>query len=141
MALTRARDRLYVCGFESKKGVKEGSWYQLAQAAAESLGVNVMRGDGEITAIGTVEDEAGQAAAEMVPTHVLPDWIAALAPVEPALPRLIRPSEAAGVAPATFSPLGAGAARFKRGNAVHALLARLPGHRARQTPRRGAEIP
>ena len=41
VALTRARDRLYVCGFESKKGVKEGSWYELAQAAAETLGVKV----------------------------------------------------------------------------------------------------
>jgi ATP-dependent helicase/nuclease subunit A len=42
------------------------------------------------------------------------------------LPRLIRPSDAVGAAPPTFSPLGAGAARFRRGNAVHALLARLP---------------
>src|ERR1700750_968696 len=31
VALTRARDRLYVCGFESKKGVKEGSWYEMAR--------------------------------------------------------------------------------------------------------------
>ena len=38
VALTRARDRLYVCGFENKKGVKQGSWYQLAQAAAGSPG-------------------------------------------------------------------------------------------------------
>jgi hypothetical protein len=53
VALTRARDRLYVCGFESKKGVKEGSWYQLAQAAAESLGVKVSAGDGEITSYGS----------------------------------------------------------------------------------------
>ena len=62
VALTRARDRLYVCGFESKKGVKPGSWYRLAQAAAETLGVKVTRGDGEITAYGTLEDEKGAAA-------------------------------------------------------------------------------
>jgi ATP-dependent helicase/nuclease subunit A len=42
------------------------------------------------------------------------------------LPRLIRPSDALGVSPSTFSPLDRGAARFRRGLAVHALLARLP---------------
>jgi ATP-dependent helicase/nuclease subunit A len=124
VALTRARDRLYVCGFESKKGVKDGSWYQLAQAAADSLGTKVTRGDGEITTFGTLEDERGEAAREVAKTASLPGWIAAAAPTEPALPRLIRPSEAVGVSPPTFSPLGAGATRFRRGNAVHALLAR-----------------
>jgi ATP-dependent helicase/nuclease subunit A len=126
VALTRARDRLYICGFESKKGVKDGSWYQLAQAAAESLGTKVTRGDGEITTFGTLEDENGETATESAKTTSLPTWITAAAPVEPALPRLIRPSEAVGATPPTFSPLGAGAARFRRGNAVHALLARLP---------------
>jgi ATP-dependent helicase/nuclease subunit A len=131
VALTRARDRLYVCGFESKKGVKDGSWYQLAQAAAETLGVKVMRGDGEITGFGTLEDEKAEMAAEPQPQQSPPGWITAPAPVESALPRLIRPSETMesdvlGVAPPTFSPLKAGAARFRRGLVVHALLARLP---------------
>jgi ATP-dependent helicase/nuclease subunit A len=126
VALTRARDRLYVCGFESRRGVKAGSWYQLAQAAAETLGVKVTRGDGEITTFGTVEDETGDLAQTAHKNEPLPGWIVAPAPAEPALPRLIRPSEAAGLAPPTFSPLDAGAARFRRGLAVHALLARLP---------------
>jgi len=131
VALTRARDRLYVCGFESKKGVKDGSWYQLAQAAAETLGVKVTRGDGEITSFGTLEDEKGERAEEPQSQHPLPSWIVAPAPVEPALPRLICPSDAIesdglGIAPPTFSPLKAGAARFRRGLVVHALLARLP---------------
>jgi ATP-dependent helicase/nuclease subunit A len=126
VALTRARDRLYVCGFESKKGVKQGSWYQLAQAAAETLGVKVTRGDGEITTFGTLEDEQGDVAKSVAAQDALPGWITAVAPPEPALPRLIRPSDAVGIAPPTFSPRNAGAARFRRGLAVHALLARLP---------------
>ena len=126
VALTRARDRLYVCGFENKKGVKQGSWYQLAQAAAETLGVKVTRGDGEITAFGTLEEEQGDAAESLAAQDVMPGWIAATAPDEPALPRLVRPSDVMGVAPPTFSPRDAGAARFRRGLAVHALLARLP---------------
>jgi ATP-dependent helicase/nuclease subunit A len=124
VALTRARDRLYVCGFESKKGVKPGSWYQLAQAAAESLGVKVTRGDGEITSFGTLDEEKGGTATAVRADDALPGWIAAPAPVEPALPRLIRPSDAVG--PPTFLPLDAGASRFRRGLVVHALLARLP---------------
>jgi ATP-dependent helicase/nuclease subunit A len=126
VALTRARDRLYVCGFESKKGVKEGSWYQLAQVAAETLGVKVSRGDGEITTYGTVEEESGDIAATVTMHDPLPDWIAQPAPPEPALPRLIRPSDALGASPPTFSPLDKGAARFRLGLVVHALLARLP---------------
>jgi ATP-dependent helicase/nuclease subunit A len=126
VALTRARDRLYVCGFESKKGVKEGSWYQLAQAAAESLGVKVTRGEGEITTFGTLEEEKADAATPQAAAGPLPGWITAPAPQEPSLTRLIRPSDAAGIPPPTFSPLQAGAARFRRGNLVHALLARLP---------------
>jgi len=46
------------------------------------------------------------------------------APAEPVSPRLIRPSEAAGLEPPTFSPRGN--TRFRRGLVVHALLARLP---------------
>ncbi|HWM61507.1 MAG TPA: double-strand break repair helicase AddA [Rhizomicrobium sp.] len=126
VALTRARDRLYVCGFESKKGVKAGCWYQLAQAAAETLGVKVVRGDGEITTFGTLEDEKGDLAKDVAKQDALPGWIAAQAPPEPALPRLIRPSDAIGSPPPTFSPLNAGASRFRRGLLVHALLARLP---------------
>jgi ATP-dependent helicase/nuclease subunit A len=124
VALTRARDRLYVCGFENKKGVKEGSWYELARAAAQSLGVTVGHGDGEIIAYGTTSEEKGVAAMPAQKQHALPAWTTRPAPIEPALPRLIRPSDAVGTAPPALSPLGAG--RFRRGLVVHALLARLP---------------
>ena len=90
VALTRARDRLYICGFENKKGVKQGSWYELARSAAERLGVKVTRGDGEITAIGTVEEEVGEREKAVAEKSALPGWISARAPLEPASPRLIR---------------------------------------------------
>jgi ATP-dependent helicase/nuclease subunit A len=124
VALTRARDRLYICGFENKKGVKQGSWYELARSAAERLGVKVTRGDGEITAIGTVEEEVGEREKAVAEKPALPGWISARAPLEPASPRLIRPSEAVGIEPPVFSPRGN--SRFRRGLVVHDLLARLP---------------
>ncbi|MDB5734582.1 MAG: Double-strand break repair helicase AddA [Alphaproteobacteria bacterium] len=126
VALTRSRDRLYVCGFENRKGVKEGSWYQLAQAAAQSLGVPVTRGDGEILTVGTLSEDSGEVVAASETRAALPDWVNQPAPREPAMPSPIRPSEIRGASPATLSPLGNGAARFLRGNVVHALLARLP---------------
>jgi len=86
----------------------------------------VTRGDGEITTFGTLEDEKAGAATPEAAAHPLPAWVTAAAPQEPSSPRLIRPSDATGVPPPTFSPLQAGAARFRRGNLVHALLARLP---------------
>ncbi len=124
VALTRARDRLYICGFQNKKSIKPNSWYELAKAAAEKLGTTVTRGDGEITTIGTVSEETGESTEAVGEKPFLPGWIAAPAPVEPALPRLIRPSEAVGMAPPTFSPRGN--SRFRRGLVVHDLLARLP---------------
>jgi len=124
VALTRARDRLYICGFENKKGVKQGSWYELAKAAAERLGIKVARGDGEITTIGILDEDADTVEKAAFEKSALPAWMAAPAPSEPASPRLIRPSEAAGLEPPTLSPRGN--TRFRRGLVVHALLARLP---------------
>ena len=39
VALTRARDRLIVCGFENRHGTKEGSWHDLAAKAAAAMGM------------------------------------------------------------------------------------------------------
>ena len=52
VALTRARDRLYVCGFENQKGVRDGSWYRLAEEAAAQLGKKLTRGDTEVLSFG-----------------------------------------------------------------------------------------
>jgi ATP-dependent helicase/nuclease subunit A len=124
VALTRARDRLCICGFAGKTGVKPGSWYEFAQAAAREL--DVARSDDEIRIVGTVTDEAGEKETAVQTREALPTWLTRPAPPEPSSPRLIRPSDISGDTPPAISPLGAGAARFKRGNVVHALLARLP---------------
>ena len=41
VALTRARDRLYVCGFQNSRDPRDDTWYRLAEAAAQSLGKTV----------------------------------------------------------------------------------------------------
>jgi ATP-dependent helicase/nuclease subunit A len=129
VALTRAKDRLIVCGFENSKGVAEGSWYDLTRRAAQKMGAEVIEGEEKSFVIGDADTEAftGQ---DHKPADAitLEDWMRKAAPKERVNPRLIRASDAAGLEePATLSPLGGnGAKRFQRGNLIHALLARLP---------------
>ncbi len=128
VALTRARDRLYVCGFENRNGVKDGSWYALARAAADALGRPITRHGETAKAFGHVENDihAIEATAIAKPKS-LPGWITRPAPPERISPRLIRPSDALDMPEQTsLSPLTGSADRFKRGNVIHALLARLP---------------
>jgi ATP-dependent helicase/nuclease subunit A len=129
VALTRAKDRLIVCGFENTKGVEEGSWYDLTRRAAQKMGVEVAHGDEKGFAIGDADTEAFDGK-EDKPAEAteLKDWMRKPAPVEHLRPRLIRASDAAGMEePASISPRSdKGAKRFQRGNLIHGLLARLP---------------
>ncbi|HXC55230.1 MAG TPA: double-strand break repair helicase AddA [Rhizomicrobium sp.] len=127
VALTRARDRLIVCGFEGLRGLKEGSWYALAQRAANEIGVALARGDEIIQVVGDAAD------AILPPQPAPPEtsvakkpWLATPAPHDTPAPLLVRPFDAAGMdEPATLSPF-ADNKRFRRGLLVHALLAHLP---------------
>lgn len=127
VALTRAKDRLYICGFENKRGVSEGSWYQLTQQAAHALGKPVAIGDETHHVFGEADTErVEQAALPFAERAPLPDWAIAPPKSERAATRIIRPSDALDE-PAVFSPLNAkGEARFRRGLLVHSMLARLP---------------
>ncbi len=123
VALTRARDELHICGFEGKRGVRTGSWYDLMLPIAEARGIvigedeNIVREPVPVT----LPKEIGS---EAVPV-VLPEWAREPAILEHARPRLIRPSKApGGEEPVRLSPRGA--ERFERGLLVHALLAHLP---------------
>jgi ATP-dependent helicase/nuclease subunit A len=120
VALTRARDRLIVCGFENKHGTKEGSWYELAAQAAAGLGM-IATDDG--LGFGTLAMETKQKTKAADETAAVPDWARRPAPLEPRPAKLIRPSDALDNS-AAISPLAA--RRFQRGLVVHALLARLP---------------
>jgi ATP-dependent helicase/nuclease subunit A len=129
VALTRAKDRLYVCGFENRRGVRQGSWYEMAQRAAQSRGIELKLGDETLRVLGEADVEAVPLLSVQETEHIeLPKWATSEPAAERESPRLIRPSDAAGLdEPGVFSPAGPrAAARFRRGELVHTLLARLP---------------
>ncbi len=124
VALTRARDRLYICGFEGKTGLRPQSWYALAEAAAKRVGREVVRGDETFHVLGdATEDVAGAAETSAHAALERPGWLTVRARPETAAPRLIRPSEASGEDDRASPPF---AARYRRGLLVHTLLAHLP---------------
>jgi len=129
VALTRARDRLYICGFKGRNAPNAHSWYALAERAAQDIGQPVKERGMTLHALGKAEFETAVAVrGDSILKAELPNWVLKDAPQERARPRLIRPSDAAGSEePAVQSPVGfRNAERFRRGNLVHALLARLP---------------
>ncbi|PKP78885.1 MAG: double-strand break repair helicase AddA [Alphaproteobacteria bacterium HGW-Alphaproteobacteria-3] len=133
VAMTRARDRLYIAGYSGAKPPSAECWYELVCGAllpdAKQIetpdGRTVWRIEGEQRR--KVEPEEG--AARQVPPG-LPAWVSREAPQEPALARPLAPSRLPpeGIAqPAALSPIADdGTKRFRRGSLIHRLLQTLP---------------
>lgn len=150
VALTRAEDRLIVCGWSAKDeaSLKPGCWYRLVEAgfarlAAEGRAerfafdaaafgvteVSVWSGEGWRMESGTpVPPVALPEHPEPGPT-ALPPWAGSPAPAEGAAPRAIRPSREDGEeqpAAPPVQPHDRAGRRFRRGSLIHALLQHLP---------------
>lgn len=146
VAMTRAEDRLYVCGWETnvKPDKQAGTWHGLVKAGLESLedieeqAVDFAEapmlilndlGDADITdAVDTTPESPG--------AHDLPAWWGAPLAPQPSALGLSAPSclitDPAPGAPPVVSPLEwgekarAATTRFGRGLIIHRLLERLP---------------
>ncbi len=152
VALTRAEDRLIVCGWQRTKtepGYAALSWYDLVQRGFDRLGATAEEdGVRSLSTPQTRPPEADAARQAPVPATPLPAWAgaapvwrAAPPPVEPAIPRPLAPSRPEGAQhgppPAAAAPLAARdphGARFARGLAVHTLLQHLPDIPAAERP-------
>ena len=133
VALTRAEDRLIVCGWDTKKTRPETCWYNLVERGFEQLdGVEDLPGDVRRWAQPQTEipDQPSAHLGAPVAPPPAPDWLArSAAPEEPDPPRPLAPSRPEGDEPSVISPLAGGGDRLRRGILIHRmlqLLAELP---------------
>jgi ATP-dependent helicase/nuclease subunit A len=140
VALSRAQDRLYICGWQTRDAPKEVCWHTLCRTGLAEvatpfafdmmglIGADGWSGEGlRLTGAQTVPP-VWERPGEVAPDgRALPSWVRQPPPVEPEPPRPLAPSRPYGDAPPTRSPLAtAGNDRFKRGLIVHRLLQSLP---------------
>ena len=146
VAMTRAEDRLLVCGWQNRNATKDNCWHDLVRRGFEAAGAERetfaawagerlwLRAAQAIPAERPPLAPAAQNAGEL-PNWMgaAPAWLPAPPPAEPLRPMPLAPSRPDGVElgpiPAADSPLAdrdAGADRFRRGQLIHALLQHLP---------------
>ena len=143
VALTRAADRLYVCGIEPGNSISSDCWYELVRRGLGRV-ENTVATPRDFTGLRGVEGWAGEGLVLETPQRVagrddgkavaraelaveLPAWSQVVPPPEPTPPKPLAPSRPAGIEPAVRSPLGEDrGAAFERGRLIHRLLQSLP---------------
>ncbi len=134
VAMTRAEDRLYVCGWQTKRpGGLDDTWYGLITAATESLPQTQAISDptlGDCLRLSSPQVAAIKAESEthrVASASPLPPWAEKEAPAETTPPRPLAPSRATLAEPTALSPLkDNGKQRYQRGLIIHRLLQSLP---------------
>ncbi len=131
VAMTRARDRLYVCGWHTGKNRKDGCWYDLVEPAMQKKGKESTIKTGETVWRYQTPQKAtpdGDKTPSPAPdTEAPPEWALAPPRPEPEPSRPLAPSRPSDDDPSVISPLGEDdGARFKRGLLIHRLLQSLP---------------
>ena len=139
VAMTRAEDRLYVCGWHGPQRPPESCWYNLVRAGLEEIAEPA---EFDFTAVGPAgwagagwrladaqaaepvgDDRTGET---LVPPRT-EDWMRRPPAPDPAPPQPLAPSRPALLDPPTISPLATDTEdRFQRGLLIHRLLQVLP---------------
>ena len=137
--MTRAEDRLYVCGWHGPQRPAENCWYNLVRAGLEGIAEPA---EFDFTAVGPAgwagagwrladaqaaepvgDDRTGET---LVPPRT-EDWMRRPPAPDPAPPQPLAPSRPALLDPPTISPLATDTEdRFQRGLLIHRLLQVLP---------------
>lgn len=121
VALTRARDRLIVCGHARGAGEgapHEASWHALVGTGLARIGLAVETPFGKGWRLGEPLRAPSKPKAASLDFPFAPAWM---------LKQVATPSDPAAASPrAGLSPRRAGRERFRRGQLIHGLLQRLP---------------
>ncbi len=132
VALTRAQDRLIICGAQtgnSKDGFAKNSWYQTCAAGMSRLADDKRAqeaGEDGVQRFGAPPPALGAAGSALSAT-VLPAWIAADAKKETDPERIVAPTALGGGDPPVLAPFGPDRARrLLRGRLSHTLFEGLP---------------
>jgi ATP-dependent helicase/nuclease subunit A len=140
VAMTRAEDRLVICGWMGQREPSEDSWYALARAALSGSAKEMDFAfpedpAGLWSAAGWVQEnpqtaEIKSSTEEVVETVLvesLPAWASCDPDSEPVPPKPLAPSRAKDDEPPVRSPLGNDdSSRYRRGRLIHRLLQSLP---------------
>jgi ATP-dependent helicase/nuclease subunit A len=145
VALTRAQDRLLICGAAGQRAPSDACWYSLVAQGfgglpAEEEAFAYWEGSVFRHATAGTAGVRGVASSAVAAPVMLPDWagaaphwVASPPPAEPDRPMPLAPSRPAdaalGTVPPSASPLterDASGRRFLRGKLIHSLLQHLP---------------
>ena len=133
VAMTRAEDRLYVCGWQGRNAPPADCWYNAIAQAMPGIAARVaeLPVEGEGFRLVTKQDSAPEkdradALPLPLPQRARPAWAEA-APKPEKADRPLTPSRPEGEEPPVRPPLGPdGRDAFRRGILIHRLLQALP---------------
>jgi ATP-dependent helicase/nuclease subunit A len=125
VGLTRAADRLLVCGAKGVNRAPKGCWHDLVLTALQPLSEEVSNDDGKVWHFRKGVPVNGERSREAKQHATLPAWLTSTASSSPT-PKMLRPSDATDDEPRHFAGGGEREAARLRGLLVHRLLQSLP---------------
>jgi ATP-dependent helicase/nuclease subunit A len=132
VAMTRAADRLIICGADGERKRPDGCWYDLVRATLDPQLVEETDGGEKVLRFRQAAAEPAAVAPAGVPAKTaepeLPSWLRQAAPVQAPRPAPLAPSSAFEEAMGQKVPGTAGDRQkaLRRGQIVHRLMQSLP---------------
>jgi ATP-dependent helicase/nuclease subunit A len=126
VGLTRAADRLLVCGARGVNRAPKGCWHDLVLTALQPLSEEISNDEGKVWHFcKSIAAAAGQAPSpqEHAP---LPAWLLSRPPLSPSAPMILRPSDTTDDEPRRVAGRAERETARQRGLLVHRLLQSLP---------------
>ncbi len=150
VAMTRASDRLYVCGWQGLRKREENCWYDLVNDGLAGHLTEIAGADGvTVRRMESAQEkpvESSEAKSKLAEAAPLPDWALKRCHARAHAPAILprhgsRLAKTPLVEQPPLGPLALGDRhRFARGRLVHALLQHLPEVEAREPGTGGARL-